>query len=216
VHNGPREALLLSDFWQRGAVTIGRTLYIYLSGGFAGRSHYAACAHSPRRVIAGILVAKINTARGKKRHVINPQAPELCPCGILLWLGARALSGPSAFIFYYMRAQSDGVIVRARLLTPVTDALTYANIIVRRLLFRGGARYYIPLFDVVCQTRARSCSSTPRALLIYAAWLPSAESKKNREFPGSRLRRLSTLCFIGKVDYAHLSCLTRFHAQNTT
>jgi hypothetical protein len=31
------------------------------------RSHYgSACAHSPRRVIAGILVAKINTVRGQK------------------------------------------------------------------------------------------------------------------------------------------------------
>jgi hypothetical protein len=93
-----------------------------------------------------------------------------------------------------MRAQTDGVIVRARLLTPVTDALTYANIIVRRLLFRGGARYYIPLFDVVCQTRARSCSSTPRALLIYAAWLPSAESKKKSGI--SRLPFASAVCSV--------------------
>jgi len=176
---------------------------------------------SPRRVIAVILVAKINTEGKKQRsHIINPRAPELSAnppscvcggggCGIPL---CRATFRPSESLLYLLYADWWCYCAsQARLLTPAWTRHTpwrMQILLCARYCFAG---VIIFLFDVVCQTLLSSTS-----LVIYASWPPRAKSKKSDM--GIRLSGRGWLpAFIGRVGGAnliiHLSYIIRFNAQ---
>lgn len=209
-----------SDFCSGSVCGHDRCVYVYLSGGFADRPlslRLRMCTQPAARNSRNIS-CQDKYGAGKsgmlliRKHLSFAVAPVR---GIPLCPGAHF---PAQVLLYLLPEHSDWwcyCAPCARLLTPVTDALTYANIIVRRLLFRGRrALLYIPVWCGLSNARALSLIHSTRAANLCSMAAKRRIEKKNQEFPG--LRRLSALCFIGKVDYAHLSCLTRFHAQNTT